>query len=201
MKALILIDLQNDFGPGGMAEIPGSGQAIAVANLLMEKFGCVAAVRDWHPANHLSFAANHPWRKPWQIIESHGLPQLLWPMHCVQNTFGAEMAIALRQEKIDRHFFKGTDPDMDSYGGFFDNAHLNDSGLASYLHERGIEELYLLGFPLEFGVKQTALDGLALGFRVRIVEDACPAMEEGEGAGALEEIIGRGGVLVRWNDI
>ena len=201
MKALILIDLQNDFCLGGMVEVPGSEKAVAAANRLMERFELVVAVRDWHPANHVSFAANHLWRKPGQTIDLHGMPQLLWPMHGVQNSFGAELAIGLDETKIHRHFFKGTDPETDCYGAFFDNPRKNETGLATFLHEKGVENIYLLGLPLEFGVRQTALDALALGFQVSVVEDGCRALDPEKGAEALEEMRKQGAVLLSSNEI
>ncbi|MCB9284113.1 MAG: bifunctional nicotinamidase/pyrazinamidase [Lewinellaceae bacterium] len=195
MKALILIDLQNDFLPGGMVEVPYGNEVIPVANRLMEAFDLVVAVRDWHPGNHGCFAANHLWRRPGQKIELGGVEQLLWPIHCVQNSFGAEMAIGLQEEKIHRHFFKGTDPEVDSYSGFFDNAHQADTGLAGFLHEKGVEELYLLGVPLEFGVKYTALDALALGFRTWIIEDGCKP-QSAEGDDLMAELREQGANLI-----
>jgi nicotinamidase/pyrazinamidase len=191
MKALLLIDIQNDFCPGGMAEVVGGGAAVQVANRLMDEFDLVVSARDWHPANHGAFAANHLWRYPGQTIELHGIPQLLWPMHCVQNSFGAELAIGLNSEKIARHFFKGVDPEVDSYSAFFDNARKNDTGLATFLHIKGVEEIFLAGLPLEFGVRYTALDALALGFETWIVAAACPA-QGGDAEQILEALRGQG---------
>ena len=190
MKALLLIDLQNDYMPGGMVEVPEGDQVIPVANRMMEVFDLVIAVRDWHPATHQCFAANHLWRRPGQTIELGGVDQLLWPMHGVQHSFGAELAIALKEENIHRHFFKGTDPEVDSYSAFFDNARQNDTGLASFLHEKGVEELYLLGLPIEFSVRYTALDALALGFRTWVIEDGCKAqnVEPSDGDRILGEL-------------
>ena len=195
MKALLLIDLQNDFFPGGMVEVAHGNEVVPVANRLMEVFDLVVAVRDWHPANHGCFAANHLWRRPGQMIELGGVEQMLWPIHCVQNSFGAEMAMGLKEEKIHRHFFKGTDPEVDSYSGFFDNAHQNDTGLATFLHGNNVEELYLLGLPLEFGVKYSALDALALGFRTWIIEDGCKA-QNADGDVILAELRERGAKLI-----
>jgi len=176
MKALLLIDIQNDFLPGGMVEVPDGDQVIPIALQIIDLFDCVLFIRDWHPANHCSFAANHLWRKPGQNLEWKGVDQLLWPMHCIQDSFGAELAFTLPQEKIHHQVFKGTDPDFDSYSGFFDNARKNPTDLASFLHEKGIKDLYLMGLPLEFGVRYTALDAVALGFRTWIVEEGCKAL-------------------------
>ena len=173
MKALLLIDLCNDYCPGGMVEVPGGDQVMPVANQLMDVFDLVISVRDWHPADHISFAANHLWRKPGQVIDANGTEQLLWPMHCVQNSFGAELAIRLLEEKVHRHFFKGTDPQVDSYSAFFDNARQNHTGLATLLHEKGVSEVFIMGLPTDFGVRHTALDALALGFKTWIIEDGC----------------------------
>jgi nicotinamidase/pyrazinamidase len=194
MNALILIDLSNDFCPGGMVEVPGGNQVVEVANRLMEAFELVVSVRDWHPAGHLSFAANHLWRRPGQEIELHGQTQLLWPMHCVQNSFGAELAMRLRQEKITRHFFKGTDAETDSYSAFFDNLKKNDTGLATFLHENGVEDVYLIGLPCEFGVRYSALDALALGFRAWVVADGCRAIHGNEPV--FKEIQEQGGQII-----
>ena len=119
MKALILVDIQVDFCPGGALAVEGGNEVIPIANDLMDHFDLVIATQDYHPANHGSFAANHPWRKPGQVIDLHGLPQVLWPIHCVQGSFGSEFAPGLNTKKINAVFPKGTDPDIDSYSGFF----------------------------------------------------------------------------------
>ena len=173
MNALLLIDLCNDFCPGGMVEVPEGNRVIPIANQLMDVFELTISVRDWHPADHVSFAANHLWRKPGQVIEAAGVEQLLWPMHCVQHSFGAELAIRLQIDKISRHFFKGADPDIDSYSAFFDNARQNHTGLSTFLHQNGVTDVYILGLPTEYGVRYTALDALALGFNTWIFEDGC----------------------------
>lgn len=178
-----------------MAEVPGGHQVIGVANRLMAVFELVISVRDWHPASHVSFAANHLWRRPGQEIELDGLTQLLWPMHGVQNSFGAELAMGLNQEGIHRHFFKGTDPETDSYSAFFDNAKKNHTGLATFLHENQVEDLYLMGLPVEFGVRYSALDALALGFRTWVVEDGCKASDEN--TQAFQDILDKGAELIR----
>ena len=119
MKALLLIDLQIDFCSGGILEVLGSNELIPIANQLMEKFDLVIATQNWHPANHASFAANHLWRKPGQVIDLHATPQILWPMHCIQGSFGAEFAPQLNTSQINKIFQKGTDPNIGSYSGFF----------------------------------------------------------------------------------
>ena len=133
-KALIVVDLQNDFCRNGALEVPDANAVIALTNALMPKFDLVVATQDWHPADHGSFAANHPWRKPGQLIELDGLSQILWPIHCVQNTYGAEFVKELDITKFHKVFRKGTDVNIDSYSGFFDNGHRKATGLGDYLN-------------------------------------------------------------------
>lgn len=173
MKALILVDLQNDFCRGGALEVPKGDEVVPIANALMPLFPLVVATQDWHPANHQSFAANHPWRKPGQVIDLHGLPQVLWPIHCVQDSFGAEFVQALNTKGIHRVFQKGTDPEIDSYSGFFDNGQRKATGLGDYLKVQGVQAVYVLGLATDYCVRATALDALALGFETYLVEDAC----------------------------
>ena len=129
MKALILVDLQNDFCPGGALPVPQGDQVIPIANYLAARFELVVATQDWHPPEHGSFAVNHPGRKPGECIELAGLPQVLWPVHCVQGTPGAQFHPALETAPIARVFRKGLDPSVDSYSAFFDNARRRATGL------------------------------------------------------------------------
>lgn len=173
MRTLILVDLQNDFVPGGALPVPGGDEIVPLANRLQTAFDLVVATQDWHPANHGSFAANHPGRKPGDVIELAGLQQILWPVHCVQNTPGAAFVNALDTSRLKRVFQKGTDPALDSYSGFFDNAHRRATGLGDYLIERGVNRVYVLGLATDYCVKYTALDSRQLGFETYLVEDAC----------------------------
>jgi len=172
MKALILVDLQNDFLPGGALAVPDGDAVIPPANELQKVFPLVVATQDWHPANHGSFAANHPGRNVFDQIELHGLPQTLWPVHCVQNTKGAEFSPMLRRDRITKVFQKGTDPGIDSYSGFFDNGHRNATGLGDWLRERGVSQVYVCGLATDYCVKFTALDAVQLGFKTYLIEDA-----------------------------
>lgn len=171
MRALLLIDLQIDFCPGGALEVKEGDQVIPIANALMEAFDLVVATQDWHPADHGSFAANHPWRKPGQVIDLHGLPQVLWPIHCVQGSFGANFHPSLKQNGITKVFVKGTDPTIDSYSGFFDNGHRKATGLGDYLKEQGVTEVFVMGLATDYCVKFTALDAIQLGFKTSLIED------------------------------
>src|SRR5512147_2717328 len=129
MKALILVDIQNDFLPGGALAVPDGDKVIPVVNRLQAVFPMVVATQDWHPANHGSFAANHPGKKPGDVIDLAGLPQALWPRHCIENTSGADFVPGLHTGRFAKTFRKGTDARIDSYSGFFDNGHRHSTGL------------------------------------------------------------------------
>src|SRR5581483_6986296 len=158
MKALILVDLQNDFLPGGALPVPQGDTIIPLANRLQPQFNIVVATQDWHPPNHVGFASNHPGRKPGDVVTIKGRKQKLWPVHCVQHTEGAKLAPNLQLTRVNRVFTKGTDAEIDSYSAFFDNGHLNATGLSPYLRARQITEVYILGLATEYCVKFTALD-------------------------------------------
>jgi nicotinamidase/pyrazinamidase len=197
MKCLILTDIQNDFLPGGALAVPDGNAIIPVANELQPVFPMVVGTQDWHPANHSSFAANHPGKKPFEVIELGGLPQTLWPAHCVQGTPGAALSRGLHQERIRKIFHKGTDPNIDSYSAMFDNWHRKSTGLGEWLKEEGVSEVFLCGLATDYCVKFTVMDALKFGFKVRIVEDACRGINLGpdDVRNAIEEMR-RAGVMV-----
>jgi nicotinamidase/pyrazinamidase len=172
MKALILVDIQNDFCPGGSLAVPNGDEIIPIANRLQEKFDLVVATQDWHPRGHGSFASTHG-KPPYAVIEIHGAPQTLWPDHCVQGAPGAELRAELDRSRIARVFRKGTNPEIDSYSGFLDADHHNATGLADYLRGRGVAEVTIAGLATDYCVRYTALDAVQLGFRARVVADAC----------------------------
>ena len=171
--ALIWVDLQVDFMPTGMLPVPDADRVIALANDYATRYPTVVATQDWHPATHGSFAANHPWRKPGQVIELAGLPQVLWPIHCVQDTWGAEFVEGLDVGRITEVFQKGTDPSIDSYSGFYDNGHRKSTGLGEWLRGRGIDEVHICGVATDYCVKFTALDAVREGFKTVLLADAC----------------------------
>lgn len=171
-RALIVVDVQNDFLPGGALAVPEGDAVIEAINVLMESFDLVFATQDWHPADHGSFAANHPGRRIGEVIDLNGLQQVLWPVHCVQNTGGAEFAPALRFARFDNVFRKGTDPAVDSYSGLYDNGHRHSTGLAEALKARGVREVSVCGLATDYCVKFTALDALREGFDVTLIERA-----------------------------
>ncbi len=203
MQALLLVDIQNDFLPGGALEVPRGDEVVPVANALIPHFDLVLASQDWHPADHSSFAANHPWRKPGQVIDLHGLEQILWPIHCVQGSFGAEFANGLHTDAVERIFRKGTDPAIDSYSAFFDNGHRKSTGLAGYLREQGVDTVYLLGLAQDYCVKYTVLDALREGFTTYLVADGTRPVElqPGDGEKALAEMRKAGAQIVTSNEI
>ncbi len=197
MKSLILVDLQHDFCCNGALAVPDAEAVIPIANALMREFPLVVATQDWHPANHKSFAANHLWRKPGQVIDLNGLPQILWPIHCVQDSFGALFVPALEMERVHRVFQKGTDPEIDSYSGFFDNGHRKSTGLGDFLKEQGVTEVYVLGLATDYCVKYTALDAVDLGFRTYLIEDACRGvnLQAGDVENAVAEMREKGVII------
>jgi nicotinamidase/pyrazinamidase len=172
MKVLILVDLQNDFLPGGALAVPDGDAVIPVANRLHAAFPLVVATQDWHPPNHGSFASNHPGKNVFEQIDLNGLRQTLWPAHCVQGTAGAELAPRLQRERIARIFPKGTDAGIDSYSGFFDNGHRKSTGLGDWLKAKGVTEVFVCGLATDYCVKFTALDAAQLGFKTQFIEDA-----------------------------
>ncbi len=197
MKALILVDIQNDFLPGGALAVPDGDAVIPVANKLQSAFPVVVATQDWHPANHGSFAASHPGKKVFEQIELNGLPQTLWPVHCVQNTTGAELARALVRERIAKVFPKGTDPNIDSYGGLFDNGHRRSTGLGEWLKAQRVTEVFVCGLATDYCVKFTALDAAKMGFKTHLIEDASRGvnLRPDDVRNAIEEM-NRAGVVV-----
>ena len=172
MKALILVDIQTDFLPGGALAVPNGDAIIPIANRLQAVLPLVVATQDWHPANHGSFAANHPGKNLFEQIDLNGLPQTLWPMHCVQGTPGAELATGLQRERIAKIFPKGTDAGIDSYSGLFDNGHRKTTGLGEWLKAKGVTEVFVCGLATDNCVKFTALDAAGLGFKTHFIEDA-----------------------------
>jgi nicotinamidase/pyrazinamidase len=203
MKALIIVDVQNDFVPGGALPVAEGDRIVPIVNALQSQFELVVATQDWHPANHESFAANHPGRKPGDVIDLHGLQQILWPVHCVQGSRGAEFVPKLETSRFAEVFRKGIDPDIDSYSGFFDNGHRRSTGLDNYLKQKRVTEIYIGGLTTDYCVRFTALDGQTLGFKTHVVEDACRGVElqAGDVGHAIEEMRRAGVKLIRSTDL
>jgi nicotinamidase/pyrazinamidase len=175
MKTLVIVDVQNDFMPGGQLEVPHGDMIIPVINRIQEYFDLVVATQDWHPQNHKSFASNHSNKKPFEKINFHGRQETVWPDHCVQGTKGAEFHPDLETRKISAIFRKGMDPEIDSYSGFYDNGHQISTGLSGYLKEKGVTEIHFCGLAADICVYYTIMDSLKEGFSAVLIEEAsCP---------------------------
>ncbi len=173
MKALIVVDMQNDFMPGGALGVPGADQLVPLINQLILAFPYSIATQDWHPPKHISFASNHPGKKSGDSISVSDLPQMLWPVHCVQNTRGAEFVAGLDTSRFSAIFHKGTDAEIDSYSTFFDNARLKETGLSAYLRKAEVQDLYFAGVATDYCVLYSVLDALDQGFTATVIMDAC----------------------------
>jgi len=194
MKALIVVDIQNDFLAGGALEVKDGNQIIPTVNLLMHKFDLVVATQDWHPADHGSFASNHKGMAPGDEIELYGLNQILWPNHCIQDTCGAEFSKELEISHFNKVIQKGTDILIDSYSGFFDNGKKKDTGLNDYLKSQKVEIVFIVGLATDFCVKYTAIDAAELGYRTFIIPDATRAvnLHDGDYEKSIEEMKTKG---------
>jgi Amidases related to nicotinamidase len=178
MKTLILIDVQNDFMPYGALPVAEGDQIVPIINKIIYKFDLVVATQDWHPKNHISFASNHKDKKPFDVMDLDGFKQTLWPDHCVQGTSGAEFHPDLETKPIEAIFRKGTNPNIDSYSGFYDNLHKKNTGLAGYLREKKAKDLYFVGLATDYCVYYSIIDALKEGFNVYLIEDASRAIDK-----------------------
>jgi nicotinamidase/pyrazinamidase len=178
MKTLILIDVQNDFMPYGALPVVEGDQIVPIINKIIYKFDLVVATQDWHPKNHISFASNHKDKKPFDVMDLDGFKQTLWPDHCVQGTSGAEFHPDLETKPIEAIFRKGTNPNIDSYSGFYDNLHKKNTGLAGYLREKKAKDLYFVGLATDYCVYYSIIDALKEGFNVYLIEDATRAIDK-----------------------
>lgn len=202
-KALLLVDIQNDFMPGGALAVPRGDEIIPIINNLISQFSLVIATQDWHPSDHVSFADNHLGKKVGDHVQINGFDHLLWPRHCVCNTPGAELDKRLNKHQINTCFFKGTDKWIDSYSAFFDNAHLKSTGLGDYLKAQGVDELYIAGVATEYCVLHSALDARDLGLTVYVVVDACRSinLNPGDEQKALAALVAKGANVILSSEI
>lgn len=189
MKALVIVDVQNDFIPGGSLAVPSGDVIVPVINGILQYFDLIVATQDWHPQNHVSFASNHPGRDPFDIIDLYGTGQTLWPDHCVQGTMGAMLHPDLMTDKIAAIFRKGMNPDVDSYSGFYDNMHKISTGLSGYLKDKGSPELYFCGLAGDICVYYTIMDALKEGFTATLIEDASAPLDNEAFKGIKQELI------------
>jgi len=193
-RALILVDLQNDFVKGGALAIADGSAVVGIANRLMPYFDLVIATQDWHPADHQSFASQHQGLSVGQQFVLNGLPQTAWPDHCIQQTLGAELVERLNFDGIDHVVRKGMDRSVDSYSGFFDNGHLRSTGLSEVLREEQIDSIAVMGLATEYCVRFTALDAAKQGFKTALILDGCRGVElqSGDIAKAVAELVRTG---------
>jgi len=197
MNALILVDIQNDFMPGGPLAVPEGNEIIPLVNELQHSFSLVVATQDWHPRNHKSFASNHEDKKTFQTIMLHGLEQVLWPDHCIQSTEGAQLHPSLDLKKVEGIFRKGMDAEIDSYSAYYDNGYKKSTGLAGYLRERKIQKVYVCGLAADYCVYYTAKDSLKENFETYIIEDATRAIDANGFVKAKENILANGGKIIK----
>lgn len=187
--ALIVIDVQSDFCPGGTLAVADGDAVVAPVNAMLREYAVRVLTQDWHPAAHLSFAANHPGAAPFSLVQMPYGPQVLWPVHCVQGTTGAGFHPGLNADAADLVIRKGFRPAIDSYSAFFDNDRNTPTGLEGYLRSRGVSEVTLAGLATDFCVAYSALDAARLGFGVTVRLDACRAIDlDGSLATALEQM-------------
>ena len=179
MRALIIVDMQYDFLPGGALAVAKGDEIVPIINQIQTDYDLIVATQDWHPEGHQSFASQHPGKACFEQIELDGLDQVLWPDHCVQESSGAELSAALDTKRIEAIFRKGLDPRIDSYSAFFDNGRRKNTGLTGYLKDRSIEEVHVCGLAADFCVYYTAMDALKEGFASAIISKATRAIDKG----------------------
>jgi len=197
MNALILVDIQNDFLPGGPLAVPFGDEIIPLVNELQDSFSLVVATQDWHPQSHKSFASNHPGKKAFEMIILHGLEQVLWPNHCIQGSLGAQIHSSINVNKVEAIFRKGMDVEIDSYSAFHDNGYKKSTGLAGYLRERKIKKVYICGLAADYCVYYSAKDSLKENFETYIIEDATRAIDPNGFVKAREKILSSGGQIIK----
>lgn len=204
MKTLLLVDLQNDFLPGGALAVPHGDEIIPlVEEMVFYPFDLIVATKDWHPADHGSFFSNHPDKRVGDHVELAGVDQVLWPVHCVQGTWGAEFGPGWDSTQIDKIIYKGIETDIDSYSTFFDNAERRSTGLETYLRDKCVKELYIAGLATDYCVKYTVLDAIQLGFQPYVIVDACRGidLDKNDTHKALQVMQKAGAILLPFQDV
>ncbi|WP_297778819.1 bifunctional nicotinamidase/pyrazinamidase [uncultured Roseovarius sp.] len=196
-SALIVIDLQNDFCPGGALAVPEGDQIVSGINALMAQFPAVILTQDWHPSGHSSFASSHPGKSPYEVIQMPYGPQVLWPDHCVQGSEGAAFHAGLNTTRADLILRKGYNPAIDSYSAFFENDQTTPTGLHGYLQTRGITDLTMVGLATDFCVNYSALDATRLGYRVTVRRDLARGIDLGGSLAAAEAAMAAAGVTLQ----
>ena len=203
MKALLIVDVQHDFLPNGALGVQEGDQIIPIINRLQEKFDFIVATQDWHPADHGSFASNYEGKDPGDFVQLGNVEQVLWPVHCVQDTHGAAFPATLDRSRWKKIIQKGTNAFVDSYSGFYDNDRRGNTGLAQYLRDHGVEEVFVTGVATDYCVKYTVMDAIKEGFEATLVKDATKAVNlfPQDYDNAVKEMIKAGAEVVNSRDL
>ena len=196
MKTLVLVDIQNDFLKGGSLAVPEGEKIIKPINKIIKQYDLVIATKDWHPKNHISFASNHSDKKIGDIINVNGVDQVLWPDHCIQNSYGSDFPEQLDISKLAKVIYKGSDANIDSYSGFFDNGHFRSTGLSDYLKSKYVYKIDYVGLATDYCLKYTAIDSVSEGFKTRVLINCIKGIEEKGCELALNEMKSKGVELI-----
>ena len=196
MKTLVIVDIQNDFLKGGSLAVPEGEKIIKPINKIIKQYDLVIATKDWHPKNHISFASNHQDKKIGDIINVNGVDQVLWPDHCIQNSYGSDFPEQLDISKLAKVVYKGSDANIDSYSGFFDNGHFRSTGLSDYLKSKYVYKIDYVGLATDYCLKYTAIDSVSEGFKTRVLINCIKGIEEKGCELALNEMKSKGVELI-----
>jgi len=192
MKALVIIDVQNDFLLNGSLEVPSGNDVIEPINETIKNYALVVATKDWHPLDHVSFVSNHPGKKIGEVIKVNNIDQVLWPEHCVQESRGSDFPTTLNFKAINKIIYKGTNSQIDSYSGFHDNSKIRSTGLSDYLKAKNVTLIDYVGLVTEYCVKFTVFDSIEEGFKTRVILKGIKGINLEESNKALKEIKSRG---------
>jgi nicotinamidase/pyrazinamidase len=203
MEALLLVDIQNDFLPGGALAVPNGDEVIAVANKLLDSLPIAFATKDWHPKDHVSFADNHKGHQVGEIITCNNTPQILWPRHCVQESYGSSFPEGLHKDKIQTIVYKGIHSAIDSYSGFYDNAKMQTTELHASLKAANVDTLFIMGLATDYCVKFTVLDACSLGYNTFLVEDGCRGvnLNSQDVTNAIQEMRKAGATIIQSQEV
>ncbi len=192
MKALVIIDVQNDFLKEGSLEVPNGNDVIEPINEIINNYSIVVATKDWHPLDHVSFAPNHQGKKIGDVVKVNNLEQILWPVHCVQESEGSNFPSTLNIKAINKTIYKGSNSQIDSYSGFYDNGKIRKTGLTDYLKIKNVTSIDYVGLATEYCVKFTVFDSVAEGFKTRVILKGIKCINEAESNKTLEEMKSKG---------